>query len=154
MTLRDGRPEDAEALIALYRDTIRHVNLRDYTAAQVAAWAPDEIPAAPWADRLADSRWTVAERDGAVAGFCELEADGLVRMLFVHKHHQGRGIAAALLERAEAQARAAGLTRLYTEASLTARPVFERHGYRVIDAQTVSIDDQRLRNFRMEKALT
>ncbi len=154
MKLRDGRPEDAEALIALYRDTIRNVNLRDYTAEQVAAWAPDEIPAAPWAARLAKSKWTVAERDGAVAGFCELEADGMVRMLFVHKHHQGQGIARALLERAEVQARAAGLTRLRTEASLTARPVFERHGYRVIEAQTVSRGDQRLRNFRMEKPLT
>lgn len=154
MKLRDGRPGDAETLTALYRDTIRHVNLRDYTAAQVAAWAPDEIPAAPWADRLAKNRWTVAEHDGAVTGFCELEADGLVRMLFVHKDHQGRGIAKALLERIEAQARSAGLTRLHTEASLTARPVFERHGYRVIAAQTVSRGDQSLRNFRMEKPLT
>lgn len=154
ITLRDGMPADAETLVALYRDTVRNVNLRDYTAAQVAAWAPDEIPAAPWATRLAASNWTVAERDGVVVGFCELEADGLMRMLFVHKDHQGQGIATALLNRAEAQARAAGLARLYTEASLTARPVFERHGYAVIEAQSVTRGDQTLRNFRMEKPLT
>jgi putative acetyltransferase len=46
-----------------------------------------------------------------------------------------------------------GLNRLYTEASITARPVFERHGFHVIAAQEVPARGALLRNYRMEKTL-
>jgi hypothetical protein len=37
VTLRPYRPGDAPALLALFRDTIRRVNSRDYSPAQIAA---------------------------------------------------------------------------------------------------------------------
>ena len=39
-------------------------------------------------------------------------------------------------------------------ASVTARPFFERHGFRVIAPQTVAKRGQSLLNFRMDKPLT
>src|SRR5438309_1880625 len=42
-TLRSYRPDDAPLLLALFRDTIRRVNSRDYSLAQIAAWASDDI---------------------------------------------------------------------------------------------------------------
>ena len=74
-------------------------------------------------------------------------------MLFVHPDHHRKGVATALLATAEAAARAAGLKRMHTEASLTARPAFEASGYSVIAAQTVQFNGQSYRNFRMEKRL-
>ena len=46
ITLRPYRPNDAPALLALFRDTIRRVNSRDYSRAQIAAWASDDIDTA------------------------------------------------------------------------------------------------------------
>ena len=40
VTLRLYRLDDAPALLALVRDTVRRVNSRDYSPVQVAAWRP------------------------------------------------------------------------------------------------------------------
>ncbi|MBF0306399.1 MAG: GNAT family N-acetyltransferase [Alphaproteobacteria bacterium] len=135
-------------MIALFRQSVRVVARSDYTAAQTLAWAPDDIDADAWAARLS-TRWCwVAEIGGALAGFAELEPDGHLDMMYVHPAHQGRGVATALLGHAEA----IGLARLYTEASITARPFFERRGFRLVAAQTVVRRGQELVNFRMEKS--
>ena len=53
VTLRPYRRDDAPALLALFRDTIHRVNSRDYSPAQVAAWASDDIDTAEWFGRFA-----------------------------------------------------------------------------------------------------
>lgn len=40
--IREALPEDGKAIGKLIYDTVRTINLKDYTHAQVAAWAPDE----------------------------------------------------------------------------------------------------------------
>jgi putative acetyltransferase len=55
--LRAYREEDAPALLALYRDTIRRVNARDYSPEQVRAWAPEDIDPGGWARRFAGRFW-------------------------------------------------------------------------------------------------
>jgi predicted aspartyl protease len=42
---------------------------------------------------------------------------------------------------------------LYTEASITARPVFEAMGFRIIVPQTVTVQGESMTNYRMEKRL-
>ncbi|MEM7123222.1 MAG: GNAT family N-acetyltransferase [Pseudomonadota bacterium] len=144
---------DVAALIDLFRTTVRSVNLGDYTEDQVRAWAPDIIDETVWAKRIAANTCYLAEIDGSLAGFTELTSTGHVEMLFVAKDRQRRGVASALLAHAENEARAHGLSKMTTEASLTARPVFERHGYSVVKRQEVSRGGQTLANFVMEKPL-
>lgn len=57
-------------------------------------------------------------------------------MLYVHPDFARRGAASTLLRQVVQAARAAGIRRLYTEASITARAVFEEAGFRVIVPQT------------------
>lgn len=44
--LRAFRAEDLAAVQHLFHDTVWHVNCRDYTPAQLAAWAPETFDAA------------------------------------------------------------------------------------------------------------
>jgi putative acetyltransferase len=74
-------------------------------------------------------------------------------MLYVHADHQGSGIASRLLRTVEASAAKRGLLRLFTEASITARPFFERRGFRVIATQRVIRWAQEFVNYRMDKQL-
>jgi putative acetyltransferase len=37
--------KDAELVARLFHETVREVNVRDYSSAQVRAWAPDDIMA-------------------------------------------------------------------------------------------------------------
>ena len=152
--LRPYREGDTPALIALFRETIHSVNCRDYSPAQLAAWAPDNIDAETWADRQAANDTQLAEIDGKLVGFAELTAEGHLHMLFVHKDHQGEGIASALLAAMEERAHTAGQSEITTDASLTAQPFFQRQGFRRLAEQEVERNGQTLRNCRMAKTLS
>jgi putative acetyltransferase len=152
--VRRYKPSDLAGLIALFRETVRKINCRDYSDQQVRVWAPDEIDPHLWMLRFQSKAVRVAEINGAPVGFVELARDGQIDMLYVHVDHQGQGIASALLRSAEAWARSRGLARLFTEASITARPFFERRGFRVIAPQRVIRRALEFINYRMDKLLS
>ena len=152
-SIRDYRPEDLDTLIELFAGSVRLIASRDYTAAQIEAWAPAAVNRSRWKERLERRPTFVAELEGEVAVFSDLEPDGCIDMMFVHCDHQGKGVARALLEHIHLRARRQGLKQLFTEASITARPLFERHGFEVIEAQDAEMRGQTFRNFQMAKAL-
>ena len=71
--------------------------------------------------------------------------------MFVHKDFQGEGIATMLLEEIERYAITAGITRITSEVSLTARPFFEKKGYAVEKEQKRKANQLSLNNFLMAK---
>ncbi|HXQ40562.1 MAG TPA: GNAT family N-acetyltransferase [Candidatus Udaeobacter sp.] len=151
VSIRPYRPDDLDAVIGIFLGAIREIAAKDYDPAQVEAWAQADRDA--WAEaRLSRPTW-VAVIGRKPVGFTDLEPGGHLDMMFVHPAHQGAGIATALLEGVEAAARGQGLSRIFTEASITARPFFERRGFRLVAAQVVRVRGQVLANYRMEKLL-
>ena len=153
MTIRPYCPSDTPALLALFHDTVHAVNASDYSPEQVDARAPPTQDADAWAARLGAWDTLVAEEDSRLVGFCDLEADGHLDHLYCHKDWQRRGVGTRLLAGVEAIAREKGITRLTTEASITARPFFEAHGFHVLQEQTVYVRGVAFTNYRMEKEL-
>jgi len=152
VALRRYRPGDAGPILALFRDTIRRVNCRDYTAAQVEAWTQPGLTVHAWSARLRDATFVI-EADGQMVAFAELDPDGHVDCFFCHADWQGRGLGSMLMEHLAREARAAGAPSLYAEVSLTARPFFERQGFVVEAQQEVPVGNERLANFRMRRSL-
>jgi putative acetyltransferase len=151
VSVRRYRPSDLDSAIAIYQSAIRDVASRDYDPVQVAGWSEvDRGEWEPW--RLRCPTW-IAEVDGVPAGFSDLEPDGHRDMMFVHARFQGRGVATALLSEVEMMARRLCLARIFTEASITARPFFEHQGFTVIAPQILEFDGVTFKNFRMEKLL-
>jgi putative acetyltransferase len=153
IALRPFRPDDARALLALFRDTIRRVNSRDYSPVQVAAWASDDIDTVSWFGRFAGRFVLVAEKAGHPVGFAELERDGHIDRVYVAADHQRCGIGRQLLAAVVAEARRVGPARLFTEASITARPFFENQGFAVLAPQVVVCRGAEFVNYRMERVL-
>jgi putative acetyltransferase len=151
IAIRPYLPSDRDAVIAIFLEAIRQVAGRDYDQAQIDAWA--QVDRDRWDVRRRSRPTWVAEIGQSYAGFTDLEPDGHLDMMFVHPNHQGAGVATALLQRVELAAREQGLSRIFTEASITARSFFERRGFRIVAPQIVEIRGQRLTNFRMEKVL-
>ena len=89
----------------------------------------------------------VAVEDGIIVGFGDMDASGYLDRLYVHRAYQGQGIASAICDRLEG--RIPG--KIVTHASLTARPFFEKRGYRVVREQQVERRGVKLTNFVMEK---
>jgi putative acetyltransferase len=154
LDVRRYHPNDVASLIALFRDTVRRINARDYSDQHAEAWAPDNIDTQQWMRRFDNKAVRVAELDGSPVGFVEIARDGQIGMLYVHADHQGEGIASALIRTVEAWARDRGLARLFTEATITARPFFEHRGFHVIAPQRVVRRALEYINYRMDKLLT
>lgn len=149
MKIREYRSEDCPQLVALFRQSVHTVCVNDYSAQQLAAWAPDCVDPQAW-DRVLRASWTlVAEYDGLIVGFGNMEATGYLDRLYVHRDFQRRGIANALCGRLEE--RFVGQT-CTTHASITALPFFLRRGYRILREQEVARCGVTLRNYVMEKS--
>ena len=148
MVIREYRPEDLPVLVALFYDTVHAVCAADYTLAQLDAWAPADMDASAWAASLASHHTVVAVEGGTIVGFGDMAADGYLDRLFVHKDFQRRGVAKAICDALEGASRAGRFT---THASITARPFFEKRGWRILTAQTVERRGVFLTNYRMER---
>ena len=151
--VRDYEAGDAEPICRLFYETVRAVNLRDYSPEQVRAWAPEVPDPAAWHGRMSGRHTLVAEDEDGVAGFAELEEDGHLDMLYCRRDAVGRGVGTLLYAAVEERAGDLGVEKISTEASITARPFFERHGFRVLRQNTVSRGGVGLTNFSMEKTL-
>jgi putative acetyltransferase len=153
MTVRAYRVEDAPVLLAIFRDTIRRVNSRDYDPSQIAAWASDDIDLNRWATRFCDRFVAVADEAGRAFGFAELESSGHIDRFYVSADHQRRGVGRSLMAAVVAEARRLDLARLFTEASITARPFFEAHWFAVLTSQVVTVRGVEFVNYQMERVL-
>lgn len=153
VNLRPYKPADASGLLALFRDTIRRVNSRDYSPEQIRAWASDEIDLEIWANRFTGRFALVAEEAGQLLGFVDLTPEGHLDRLFVSADHQRRGIGVALMQALLDEAQRRKIARLTVEASITARPFFEAHGFTILARQEVACRGTMMTNFRMERIL-
>ena len=148
MEIRSYAPSDIQEMAALFYDTVHTVNARDYTPAQLNAWATGEVDLAAWDQSFQEHISLVAEENGVIVGFGDMDETGYLDRLYVHKDYQGQGVATALCNALEAACPAKIFT---THASLTARPFFKGRGYRVLRRQTVVRRGVALDNFVMEK---
>lgn len=146
-------PEYAREITDLFHDAVHRTAGAHYSAEQREAWAPTPPDYAAWALRLTRKKPFVALLGASVAGFIELEADGHIDCLYVHKDHQRSGVASNLYRHLEGTARKNGLRRLYVEASFPARPFFEKKGFTTLQETVVIRNNVKLVHFRMEKTL-
>lgn len=152
MQIRPYRPLDAACIVRLFHETVRQVNRRHYTQAEVEAWSPEPPDAGLWDRRMSANLTLVAEETG-ICGFIEMTGGGHVEMLFCRADRIGAGIGRALYGAVEDVARQRGMTRLTAHVSITARPFFERQGFALLSERRVERRGVVLVNFAMAKAL-
>ena len=151
--IRAYRAEDAALLGRLFYDTVHALSRADYTPEQLHAWAPEVPDAEAWHTRLSRRRTLVVEEHGEPIAFAALEGAGHLDLFYVHKDAVRRGIGTRLYEAVEQEAREMGIWWIHTEASITARPFFERHGFQVREARSIIRSGVELANYAMDKTL-
>lgn len=147
MQIRPYRPSDCDAMADLFYNTVHNVNAADYSPRQLDAWADGKVDLAAWNCSFQEHCTLVAEENGEIIGFGDITGEGYLDRLYVHHLYQRQGIATALCDRLEQTVKG----NITTHASITARPFFEKRGYRVVRQQQVERRDVLLTNFVMEK---
>ncbi|WP_234572522.1 GNAT family N-acetyltransferase [Rhodohalobacter sp. 614A] len=153
MNIRRFQSIDADQIAQLFHDTIRTVNLGDYTEEQVKVWAPDDIHFRDWNAKCSSKFTLVAESEGIIAGFAQLDFDGHIDCFYCHKDFQGQGVGKLLYSGLENEAQKQGLNKLYVEVSITAKPFFLKMGFTSKKKQEIIVRGVCLINFRMEKII-
>jgi putative acetyltransferase len=156
MEIRRYHDSDISQIVSLFYETVHSVNKQDYSQEQLDAWAPKDeetLKLKTWKDSMSHNITYVAEINGEIVGFSDMTQDGHLDRMYIHKDYQGQGIASALVNNLESEAKRLGLIEMDTEASITAKPFFERHGYRITQSQIVERRGVKLVNFKMIKNL-
>lgn len=151
VTIRQYQESDAETLWNIHFRTIRNINIQDYSQDQVEAWAPERFDLSIWMNKVTSLSPFVAEINGDIVGYTDLQSSGHIDHFFCHHEYQGQGVGKALMEYVLKTGKQRGLKRFYSEVSITARPFYEHFGFRVVKEQEVEVRGQTLRNFVMEK---
>ena len=153
MKIRLFRQQDADQIAQLFYKTVHEINIRDYSSNQVKAWSPDDIHFRNWAEVCSNRFTYVADKEGVIVGFGELEPDGHIDCFYCHKNYQRCGVGSQIYQAIEAKALELGLNRLFTSASITALAFFQRMGFSVVKEQQVSCRGEIFINYAMEKLL-
>jgi GNAT superfamily N-acetyltransferase len=127
---RRSRAGDAQAVFELTRKSVRKLSPAFYTADAVETWMTGRDAQTYHAD-CASGSMTIAEVDGAPAGFSHAEPGEIIR-LFVDVDYTGLGIGAELMRRAlgDALPRGSGLVKI--DATLNAVPFYEKWGFATV----------------------
>ena len=153
MLVRAFKNGDEPALQAVFYSAIHTIAAQDYALEQLDAWAPHRPDWDAWTARMQALQPFVAEADGPIVGYADLQASGHIDHFFVAGKHARRGVGRLLMQRLHARAAELGLTRLFSDVSVTAQPFFERFGFHVVEHKSVIIGRVSLPHARMEKAL-
>ena len=151
-TIRVAQQSDIVELKDLYKNTVLVINRHDYSQEEVEDWASCGDDLSNIEDMIKTHYFIVAvNQQSQIVGFSSITSQGYLHSMFVHKDFQGKGIATMLLEEIERYAITAGIMRITSEVSLTARPFFEKKGYVVEKEQKRKANQLSLTNFRMAR---
>jgi putative acetyltransferase len=153
MLLRAYCVEDAAATLAVFERAVRLTASADYGSRQVSAWLGADRDLVDWNTARLATTTQVAVIGERIAGFVDVNHDGYIDMLFVDPNRQRQGVASALLDWTEATATAIGASQLSAFVSITARPVFEAHGFVVHQERVPVVHGVPMKNFHMIRQL-
>lgn len=152
-TIREGSINDLPELQQLFVDSITTICVPDYNSEQIKVWIASTENKQRWLDLIYNQILLVAIAKETIVGFCSLQKASFVDMLYIHKDYQGLGIARKLYTELEREAIKLQQNQLSADVSKTARPFFEKMGFKVFIKQTVKRQGIELTNFKMIKTL-
>ena len=153
MKIRKYHPGDWRKVADLFHGAVHTICAADYNEAQLNAWAPDGMNLPELENRLAVNYTVVAENDGIVVGFGNTDGQGYFDCLYTHKDYQRIGVATSIADDIEKRLSDKGELVVITDASITAKPFFEKRRYIVLEKKVVECRGQYFINFTMQKAL-
>lgn len=131
LDFREATQDDLPEITSIYRDTIRTVNSKDYSEAQIEAWSSGADDVKKWQNRIKKFYFLVAEINNQIVGFSYLKNGYYLENMFVHKDFQRQTIGSKLLRIMESRVSMNGHEIIKSDISITALDFFDSHFYDV-----------------------
>jgi len=150
---RPFRQDDLSQVIAVFQDAILNIASEIYSEEQVRVWAKVGYDRDRFLASLSVGLTLVVADPQGIVAFGQLYPSDHINYLYCGVRGRGKGFAAAILAALEREALRSPISEIFTEASLIARPFFEKHGYQILVREVVSRDGVLLPRFKMHKVL-
>jgi putative acetyltransferase len=137
--IRRAVPQDADQIAELYFNTVTNINKKDYTPKQIEIWAATSLNVDNWKRKVDEQFFFIAEIENEIAGFASVTNDGYIDFMYVHKDHQRKGVASALINKLEEIIQNLNIQEAWAHVSITARPFFRKKGFKVTELYTKSV---------------
>jgi len=151
MEIRSAKNADITQIGNLFKETILHVNLGDYTPEQVKVWASGSNEIDKWEKKIAEQYFILVEKDDKLCGFSSITPEGYIDYMYVGKDYQGRGVASLLYQELIKKAKEWNVQRLTSDVSITALPFFQHKGFEVVKKQQVLLKGMYFTNYHVAK---
>lgn len=151
--IREATLDDIPYITSIFRDTIIHINAKDYSEKQIKVWSSGADDIEKWEERIKNTYFIVAELKDNIVGFAYLTKGCYFDGLFVHKDYQRRGIATKLMQIIESKVIDNGYEVIKSDVSITALPFFEDQYYDVEKKQKKNLKGLAFENYLVSKAL-
>jgi ribosomal protein S18 acetylase RimI-like enzyme len=136
-------------IVELFINTVHNINKKDYTKEQLNAWANPKYDLRIWEKRFEKSKPYLCMFEDEVVGFCEYY-DGYIDCFYIHFKYQGCEIGKLLLTHVLEIAKNDKIDKIKVDASITAKPFFEKFGFIQVKENLVKRENVELKNFSME----
>jgi putative acetyltransferase len=140
ITIRRAKHEDAEQIISAHVRSIREVCGKDYTPAQINAWAGRNFKATLWCQAMDRDHVWVAENNLKVVGYAHLaimsESVGEVMGLYLAPEAIGFGMGKKMFTLIHREALNHGVKKLQLHSTKTARSFYEALGFKQLGEMT------------------
>lgn len=153
IVIRFATLDDLEEIQQLFIETISEVCKNDYSPQEIEIWVSSVKSKKRWIEKLTNQYFLIAELNDKIVGYCSLENDNYIDLLYVHKDYQQKGIANLLYSKIEMQALKKNVTHLTVDASITAKVFFEKKDYHVLKKQINVIQKVQIINYKMIKEI-
>ncbi|HEX8176476.1 MAG TPA: GNAT family N-acetyltransferase [Pyrinomonadaceae bacterium] len=138
-TIRKAKQEDKESIYHVHAKAIRETCASHYSQEVIRIWV-GRLQPEKYGVAISSNEFFVAEKDGSVVGFGELDPiGGEIAGLYVSPDASGRGVGWKLLCALEEKARALGLESLHLDSSLNAVSFYERAGFKSLEKRTKTL---------------
>ena len=153
MNFRKATISDLKEMQELYIETIQSVCKNDYNASQIQAWVSGVKNTERWLEVINMQFVLLAIIQNKIAGFGTLKNENYIDFFYIHKDFQRHGIAAKILTELEIEAKNQFSKTITSDVSITAKPFFEKKGFKVKTEQKNIRLGIELINYKMEKTL-
>jgi len=154
MEIRKYIQGEGKKLRSLQIETIKSINSKDHSTSKINFWiSPKNMDLDYYLKNLERNLTFVALIDGIIVGFGDLNENGEIKRLYTHKEYQRRGIASAILNKLEEEAKKRGFERITLESTISAKLFYESKGFVFLNKKVEIVNGIKGEVFNMEKEL-
>lgn len=153
MLIRKCSAGEALELRKVFHSSVHELARHEYSAGQRAAWAPDEFDPEAWVAVIRSLDPWVVVVHGEIVAYADLQPDGYIDHFYVSGQQGRKGYGSALMAHVLAEANARRLAVLHAKVSLSAQPLFLKHGFCIRAVNTFMLRGVEISNATMVKQL-